>query len=108
MIMRKWSIFLLLLLLSLAGCLLWRDNFRFAVASQVDLTIVHMTDLHLSKVGHVEETPWTHKISIGGYRLHQPCTARSIQLMERAVDVIEKQVKPDVVVITGDIRNNFV
>ena len=69
------------------------------------LTIVHLTDLHLDTQGKVMHTPWTHKIAVGGYRLHRPCTGRAFEYLEQAVSQIRNTIKPDVVVITGDVVN---
>lgn len=74
-----------------------------SLSSEADLTIVHLTDLHLASHGTVTNTPWTHKISIGGYRLHRPCTATGFAHLEQAIKLIGAELKPDVVVITGDI-----
>jgi len=69
-----------------------------------DLTIVHLTDLHLStKANGNVETPWTHKIMVGGYKLHRKCLGRTASLLEQAVQAINTRIQPDVVVITGDI-----
>lgn len=70
---------------------------------EADLTVVHLTDLHLSSRGGVTATPWTHKIVIDGYKLHRTCTGKSLDLLAQAVAVINGKIKPDVVVITGDI-----
>jgi len=74
------------------------------VDKEADLTIVHLTDLHLStKAGGNVATPWTHKIIIGGYKLHRKCLGRTASLLEQAVQAINTRIRPDVVVITGDI-----
>jgi len=74
-----------------------------SLPERADLTLVHLADLHLSSRGGPRDTPWTHKIVIGGYKLHQPCTGRAIELLERAVDVIHRQIKPDAVLVSGDV-----
>lgn len=71
-----------------------------------DLVIVHMSELHLASTGEIQDTSWTHKIIVGGYKLHKQCTGKSFELLERAVTVINEKIKPDAVVITGDIVNN--
>lgn len=76
-----------------------------SMPEKADLTVVHMTDLHLDSNGKVSETAWTHKIEVGGYKLHKPCTAKSFELLEKSVAYINSKVKPDVVVITGDLIN---
>lgn len=69
-----------------------------------DLTIVHLTDLHLSSRSEgTGETPWTHRFSIGGYKLHKKVLGRTPELLQQAVDAINRVIRPDVVVITGDI-----
>lgn len=69
-----------------------------------DLTIVHLTDLHLStRADGAVTTPWTHRIAIGGYKLHRKCLGKSIALFEQAIELINSTIRPDVVVITGDI-----
>jgi len=68
-----------------------------------DLVIVHLTDLHLSSSLKETETPWTHKIVLNGYKLHRPCYGKSAELLREAVAVINERIKPDVVVLTGDI-----
>jgi len=73
---------------------------------EADLTVVHLTDLHLSTHGGVTDTPWTHKIVIDGYKLHRTCTGKSLGLLEKAVAVINGKIKPDVVVMTGDLMDN--
>lgn len=71
---------------------------------QADLTIVHLTDLHLStKANGSVDTPWTHKIIVGGYKLHHKCLGRTASLLEQAVQTVNTRIRPDVVVITGDI-----
>ncbi len=72
---------------------------------KAELTVVHLTDLHLDTQGKVTHTPWTHRIAVGGYRLHRPCTGRAFEYLEQAVSQIRDTVKPDVVVITGDVVN---
>jgi len=67
---------------------------------------VHLTDLHLDTNGKVSDTDWAHKLEIGGYKLHKPCTGKSFELLEKAVENINSKVKPDVVVITGDVINH--
>jgi len=83
----------------------------FAVAAwrnrdgrNADLVVVHLTDLHLStRPNGATDTPWTHKIIIGGYKLHRKCLGRSVELFEEAVRLVNEKVHPDLVVITGDI-----
>ena len=91
------SLFTLAFLLFFNGCA------SGYLPEDAELTVVHLTDLHLSTTGKVTETPWTHKIAIGGYKLHTPCTGKSFELLERAVASINEKIKPDIVVITGDI-----
>ena len=75
-----------------------------AISRPADLTIVHLTDLHLSSTaGGNVGTPWTHKIIVGGYKLHRKCLGRTASLLEQAVQAINTRIRPDVVVITGDI-----
>lgn len=83
--------------LSLHGCVSRR------LPKEADLTVVHLTDLHLSSRGGVTDTPWTHKMVIDGYKLHRTCTGKAFDLLEKAVAVINGKIKPDVVVITGDV-----
>jgi predicted phosphodiesterase len=70
-----------------------------------ELTVVHLTDLHLDTRGKITHTPWTHKIAVGGYRLHRPCTGRAFECLDQAVSQIRDTINPDVVVITGDVVN---
>jgi len=73
------------------------------IERQADLTIVHLTDIHLSTVtGGDVRTPWTHRIVIGGYKLHHKTLGRTVSLLEQAVEAINIKIRPDVVVITGD------
>ena len=91
---------------TLAGliCFLLLDGcFSKRLPNNVELTVVHLADPHLSTYGQVTDTPWTHKIAIGGYKLHKKCTGKSFDLLEKAVAVINAKIKPDVVVVTGDI-----
>jgi predicted MPP superfamily phosphohydrolase len=95
------------ILLALLGGCLWfqtRNDSRY-LPKNADLTVAHLTDLHLSSKGNLKETPWTHKIVINGYKLHKPCTGKSFELLEKAITVINEKIKPDIVVITGDILN---
>ena len=79
---------------------------RGKLPPEADLTVVHLTDLHLSTLREERETPWTHKIILGRYKLHQTCLGgRTFELLEEAIRVINESIKPDVVVITGDIVN---
>jgi len=90
-------------IVSLIGFSLLEGCFSSRLPQNAELTVVHLTDLHLSTRGRVTDTPWTHKIAIGGYKLHKPCTGKSFDLLEKAVAVVNGKIKPDVVVITGDI-----
>ena len=72
---------------------------------KADLTVVHLSDLHLDTDGKITDTRWTYKIELGGYKLHKPCTGKSFELLERAVGYINSKVKPDVLVVTEDIVN---
>lgn len=97
----KWAAILLLLLLcgiALALCLRSEEP-----PADPELTIVHLTDLHLSSNGKVTDTPWKYKIEVMGYKLHWKCTGLSYDLLERAVTLINEKIKPDAVVVTGDI-----
>ncbi|NOY81501.1 MAG: hypothetical protein GXP31_10915 [Kiritimatiellaeota bacterium] len=68
------------------------------------MVIAHITDTHLSTApSGATTTPWTHKIIVGGYKLHKKCLGRSVQLFEETVRLINEKVQPDLVVITGDI-----
>lgn len=88
------------------GLCFWQSGRRDGHLPEGDgLTIVHLTDLHLDTQGKVMHTPWTHKIAVGGYRLHRPCTGRAFEYLEQAVSQIRNTIKPDVVVITGDVVN---
>ena len=69
---------------------------------EAELTVVHLTDLHLSTRGTVTNTPWTHKIAVRGYRLHRLCTGQAFDYLEKAVSLIQSSIKPDLVVVTGD------
>jgi len=91
------SLFILAFLLFFNGCASGH------LPEDSELTVVHLADLHLSTIGKVTETPWTHKIEIGGYKLHKTCTGKSFELFERAVASINEKIKPDLVVITGDL-----
>ncbi len=78
----------------------WRRPCR----GKSDLVVVQLTDLHLStRPGGPTRTPWFCKISVDGYKLHRKCLGNSIRLFRRAVRVINEQIHPDLVVITGDI-----
>ncbi|MFA7174344.1 MAG: metallophosphoesterase [Kiritimatiellia bacterium] len=96
----KRRIFLLTVLAGFFLVKRWMSNH---LPQNADLTIVHLTDLHLSSHGTSVETPWTHKIKIGGYGLHYLCTGKAFALFDKAVTLINSNIKPDVVVITGDI-----
>lgn len=93
-------IFLLFLLFILHGCI------SSELPDDAEFTAVHLTDLHLASDSNVTETPWTNKIIIGGYKLHKPCTGRAFQLLAKAVTLINDKIKPDIVVVTGDLTNN--
>lgn len=99
--MRKGIV--LVLVLFLGGCLLFDGRRHDRLPADADLTIVHLTDLHLSSHGGPTQTPWTHKIIIDGYKLHRPCTGRGFEFLEKAVAQINRDIKPDVVVVTGDL-----
>ncbi len=88
------------------GVWFWRSSVSDGyLPEKAGLTIVHLTDLHLDTRGTVAHTPWTHKIAVGGYRLHRPCTAKAFGYLEQAVLQIRGTVNPDVVVVTGDVVN---
>ena len=67
-------------------------------------TIVHITDTH-----HTSTPPKTtslsrkHYIRIFGYKLHKPDFANSTRILQNTLEHINKEIKPDMVVITGDI-----
>lgn len=84
--------------------LLYKDR-AVTTVDNPDLTVVHITDTHLMTHGSVTNTPWTHKISLFGYRLHRPCTGLAESYLQKAVAEINNKIKPDVVVMTGDIVN---
>jgi predicted MPP superfamily phosphohydrolase len=91
--------------LTAAGvCLLVRRSAEGS-ATLPDLTVVHLTDLHLSSSTTPTTTPWTHKIIIGGYKLHQPCLGKTSELLATAVQLVNTCVRPDAVVVTGDVVN---
>ncbi len=87
----------------LAGFSLHEGCFSSRLPQNAELTVVHLSDLHLSTRGRVMDTPWTHKIVVGGYKLHKPCTGKSFDLLEKAVAVVNGEIRPDAVIITGDI-----
>ncbi len=71
---------------------------------KAELTIVHLTDLHLTTLRNDNrDTPWTHKIIISDYKLHRPCFGKTFPLFQEALDLIDEKIKPDALVITGDM-----
>jgi predicted phosphodiesterase len=86
----------------LGGCFLFQGDRRY-LPNDGNLTVVHLTDLHLSSTSKFTETPWTHKIVMNGYKLHKKCTGKAYELLEEAVRAINEKIKPDLVVVTGDI-----
>ena len=84
--------------------LLGNNDSRY-LPENAELTILQLTDLHLSSGGGVRDTSWSHRIIVNGYKLHKPCTGKSLELLEKAVKAINEKIKPDIVVITGDIVN---
>jgi len=92
--------------LLLGAWFLWSGMRDGYLPEEAELTVVHLTDLHLDTRGKVMHTPWTHKIAAGRYRLHRPCTGRAFEYLEQAVSQMKDTIKPDVVVITGDVVNH--
>ena len=97
----RWLFFVAIV--CLAGFSLHEGCFSSRLPQNAELTVVHLSDLHLSTRGRITDTPWTHKIVVGGYKLHKPCTGKSFELLEKAVAVVNGEIRPDAVVITGDI-----
>jgi 3',5'-cyclic AMP phosphodiesterase CpdA len=69
--------------------------------------IVHLTDLHLStKVTRPSSTPFTHKIIISGFKLHRPDLYNSEKFLIKTVELLNNEIKPNLVLITGDIADD--
>lgn len=69
--------------------------------------IVHMTDVHLStKVTRPSSTPVTHKIIPLGYKIYRKDLYNSKKYFNKAVELINNEIKPDLVLITGDIAHD--
>lgn len=106
----SWRIFLVLTLV--AASVVIHICFKDIVSGTIldtpaDLTIVHLTDLHLSsRTNTYDDVHWTHKVSIGGYKLHKTRLGKSISLFEQAIRLINTRIRPDIVVITGDTVNS--
>ncbi len=90
-------------LILLCGWFLLGGSTDDRLPDEAELTVVHLTDLHLATQGTVTNTPWTHKIVVRGYRLHRPCTGKAFDYLEKAVSLIQTSIKPDLVVVTGDV-----
>jgi 3',5'-cyclic AMP phosphodiesterase CpdA len=70
------------------------------------LLIVHLTDLHVSSTAAKQrKTPFTHKIIVSGFKLHRVDLYNSRKYLNRAVRLLNEKIKPDLVLITGDIAN---
>lgn len=70
-------------------------------------TIVQLTDIHYTSTPP-KTTPLSRKyyIHIFGYKLHKPDLANSTRILQNTLEYINKEIKPDMVVITGDIVNS--
>jgi len=70
--------------------------------------IVHMTDLHVSSQAHEsrKSTPLHHKVILGGYKLHRINHYYSKEVLNKAVNLINNRINPDLVVISGDLADS--
>jgi len=111
MTVRRFLIVLTIAVVVLGGLFMLRFiarvNAEAFLDGQADLTIVHLTDLHLSSGTNQRlETAWPNKIIINGYKLHKPCFGKAASFLEETVAIVNSRIRPDIVVVTGDIVNN--
>ena len=103
---RTGRTFLLILAIVVTGLGPRAEQRSSFINNAAELTIVHFTDTHLSTLSREAKktkTPWTHKFSVDGYKLHHKVLGRSKALLEKAVRVTNRIIKPDVVILTGDV-----
>ncbi len=72
-----------------------------------DIKIVQLTDLHYAAPPRDEtDFSWLHHVRIMGYKLHKKNLAESRDILEAAVNKINEEIRPDMVVVTGDLVDN--
>ena len=73
-------------------------------AKKPQFTIVHLTDIHYTSTPpETSSLSWKDHVSIFGYKLHKKNLAKCSRILENTVGYINKEIKPDIVVVTGDI-----
>jgi predicted MPP superfamily phosphohydrolase len=69
-------------------------------------TLVQLTDIHYtSNPPRQEPLPWEYHIRIMGYKFHRLNLADCERILQNTIDYINEKIKPDLVIITGDIAN---
>jgi predicted phosphodiesterase len=109
---KKFIANIIILLIILTGLLflLYYNIFRKQIPSIVDqnnhFLIVHMTDLHISSQNIKSvPTPDIKKFFLTRYKLHHLDLYHNKKNLTKAIDHINNTIKPDLVLITGDIVN---
>jgi len=80
---------------------------RFLDAPRTDaLLVAHITDLHLSgnDTGPAR-TPLPFRLLFGKHKFHWNCTGKAGDLLACAVRALNRRIRPDVLVVTGDIAD---
>ena len=73
---------------------------------QPQFTIVHLTDIHYTSTPpKTSSLSWKYHIHILGYKLHKKNLAECSRILRNTIQYINEKIKPDLVVITGDIVN---
>ncbi len=67
-------------------------------------TIVQLTDIHYTSTPpETSGLSWKHHIRILGYKLHKNNLAEGSRILHNTIEYINEKIKPDLVVITGDM-----
>lgn len=79
----------------------WRDR-------HPGFLIVHITDTHVSSIPSEEQkTPFWHKIIINDFKLHRVNRSISGRNLQKSIRLINNTIKPDLVVVSGDLVDNM-
>lgn len=81
-----------------------RFSFGASGKEPAQFTIVHLTDIHYTSAPpKTSPLTWKDHIRILGYKLHTKNLAKCPQILQHTVEYINEKIKPDLVIVTGDM-----